>query len=256
MNQRAELYSHQNLPPEELRRLNRLTYPDIVSGKIITALGRQNGTMLDAGAGPNPVFGSMVEQAGLTYFPLDLRRNYLHSRERGTQGSVLNLPFENRVFTVTHERFVLMNIAPENHLPAAMELIRVSSSATAFLEYYWGTLASSSNPAFINQFRTIAFGVFSKLHTDPLMGEKIQGVITEATKSEENLTVAALSFSRPEGTYSSELGDIITVMSAISEHLLGDCETAKNLQELHTQFQKEPFPFVPPAIIAVVVKKY
>ncbi|MDE1919265.1 MAG: class I SAM-dependent methyltransferase, partial [Patescibacteria group bacterium] len=163
--EKKEFYKQKTSPKEDLERLKKIEYPNLVSETILDRFPLEGKKMLDSGSGPNTGLAEYVAGKGGMYVPLELRTDTLSNMQQalaaeqvpfyGVQGDVRNLPFADDTFDLVHQRFVFMNILPETRAQSLRELLRVGKRDFVFLEYDWGTLSSNEDPDRIERFRTL-----------------------------------------------------------------------------------------------------
>lgn len=260
--EKKEFYSQKKIPQEEIERMRQIEYPNFVSETLLNEFDLQDKKILDAGAGPNSRLAEFIQKKGGSCVPLDLRKDELKIMRSdleknnipflGAQGDVKKLPFKNESFDIVHQRFVLMNILPESRKEALQEVLRVGKEALLLLEYNWRTLKSTEYPETIEEFRDLAFQLFSRFSTDPYMGEKFEDLFQEI---DPNLKYTLDSFSREEGNYTPELLLNLRGFHRAAKDILKDTEMTDKLEALIEKLEKEPIEFVPPDTVVAIIRK-
>lgn len=257
--ERREIYKQGEISKAEIHRMQTIGYPAYVSEKVLTPFTLQDKKVLDSGAGPNPKLAEFVEKKGGRYVPLDLRPDALKAMRTaleseglpffGVQADVRNLPFADNSFDVVHQRFVLMNIAPETRDQALKELLRVAKEKVVLLEYNWRTLHSTAHPEVVERFKDLAFRMFSKFSTDPYMGEQFEALLK---KVGANLTYTLEHFKRAEDE--ANTAELILNVKSFQAAPMDDAFKAEAAQ-LAADLEETPVAFVPPEIVAVTITK-
>lgn len=263
MQEKRESYSGESVPKEDRERMQKIGYPNFVSSKVFEKIGVEGKRILDAGAGPNPKLGEFIKEHNGKYVACDLREDMLKDMgdaalQEGwelplrVQGDVKALPFENDAFDVVHERFVLMNLSPENRTSALQEFSRVGKNKVVLIEYDWTPMASPDAPELVERFRSAAFRLFEAAHTDPHFGAKIEELVRAV---DPDIAVSVERFSREAATENvPELVLNCRGMEA-GARKMGDEELADEFTELAKAFDKANVHFRPPDIVAAVIEK-
>ena len=257
-----EFYRQKEIPQEEIERLKQIEYPNFVSETLLNGFNLEGKKVLDAGAGPNAKLAEFVSRKKGMYVPLDLRADVLTEMKGklegmqvpfyGIRGDVNALPFADQSFDFVHQRFVLMNIAPETRKQALKEILRVGKENLLLLEYNWKTLKSAENPETIERFRNLAFQVFAKFSTDPYMGEKFKELFNEV---DPRLDYSLQSFKREEDVANTP--ELILNLRGFyqgAKNFLKDENLAEEIRKLIEELEKSPIRFAPPEIVAVTIK--
>ena len=258
-----EFYGQKEIPQEEIERLKQIEYPNYVSETLLQGFDLKGKKILDAGAGPNSGLAEFIQTEGGIYVPLDLRGDVLKEMGdklkdsevpfRGVRGDVKVLPFKDESFDLVHQRFVLMNVLSKSRPEVLREALRVGKDALLFIEYNWRTLHSSESPEVIEEFRDLAFQMFSRFSTDPYMGEKFGALFREV---DPKLNYTLRSFRREEDEANTpELLLNLRGFYRGAKDFLRDDAMAGKFEKLIESLEKKPIKFVPPEIVAAIVRK-
>ncbi len=256
-------YSRKEIPQAEIERLKNIEYPNFVSETLLNNLDLEGKKLLDSGAGSNAGLAEFVAKKKGMYVPIDLRTDMLKVMQSklektdapfyGIQSDVKAMPFADKAFDFVHQRFVLMNIPPADRKHALEELLRVSKEEIILIEYNWRTLKSTENPKMIEEFRNIAFKIFSKFSTDPYMGEKLNDLLEEISPS---LDYSLQSFKREEDVANTpELILNLRGFSQIAKNVLADQDLLEKCEKLIEKLGKTPLKFSPPEVVTALIKK-
>ena len=258
-----EFYTQKEIPEEEIERLKQVEYPNLVSETLLSDFDLRGKSVLDVGAGSNVKFAEFVFGKDAKYVPLDIRADILGAMKEGLEetgvpfygvrADVKSLPFTDGEFDIVHQRFVLMNIAPNSRKQAMQEVLRVGKSNVLLLEYNWRTLTSSENPKIIERFRNSAFKIFNRFSVEPFMGEKFEELFTEV---DLNLNFSLRHFKREESV--ANIPELILNLRGFyqtARDILKDDDLAKEFKKLIEELEKSPVKFVPPEIVAAIIKK-
>lgn len=256
-----EFYKQVEIPKEEIERLKRIEYPNFVSETLLNDFDLENKKVLDEGAGSNAKLAEFVFRKKGMYVPLDIRADMLKEMKGalrdieipfyGVKADVKALPFADKSFDVVHQRFVLMNIAPETRKQALIETLRVAKENVLLIEYNWETMKSTENPEIIERFRELAFKVFAKFSTDPYMGEKFEDLFKEVSS---DLNYSLQSFKREEDV--ANVPELILMLRQFygEAKKLKDEVLAKGFNDLIEKLEKSPIKFAPPEIVVATIK--
>ena len=258
-----EFYVQKELPQEEIERLKQIEYPHLASEVLLNQFNLEGQKILDVGAGPNTKLAEFVAGKKGVYMPLDIRIDMLKEMRVklfitdipffGITGDVKALPFANETFDFVHQRFVLMNIAPETRKKALEEALRVGKENILLLEYNWKTFRSTKNPETIERFKDLAFQMFARFSIDLYMGEKYRELLDSV---DPHLNYSLRSFKREEGVADTvELILILRIFYQGAKNVLKDENLAEESRKLREELEKSPIKFVPPEIVTAIIKK-
>lgn len=258
-----EFYKQQEIPREEIERLKQIEYPNFVSETLLNEFDLERKRMLDVGSGPNIKLAEFVARKRGMYVPLDIRGDVLKEMKDGlannetpfygVRGDVKLLPFADNSFDIVHQRFVLMNVAPETRAKALGEILRVSKKDILLLEYNWRTLKSAESPKIIDRFRDLSFQMFAKFSTDPYMGEKFEQLFNEV---DPHLNYSLQNLKREESA--DNMPELMLNLRGFykgAKDFLKDEKLAEDFKKLIEELKKSPIKFAPPEIVAAVINK-
>lgn len=263
MSESGEFYRQKTTPEQDLERLKRITYPNVVSEAVLAPFPLEEKKVLDVGSGPNTGLAEYVARRGGMYVPLELRADALSQMQStlqaegvsfyGVQGDVLELPFKDEAFDVVHQRFLFMNLTPETRVRALRELLRVAKNNLVFIEYNWRTFMSTKDQATVEHCKKLVFAAFARFSIDPYMGEKFPQLLDT---SEPALTYQVQKFSREEAVENTpELILNLRSLGDAVENVLHDDELAEKLKRLADELERQPIAFEPPEIVVATVTK-
>lgn len=265
MEKGEEFYAKGLIPETETQRLQALEFPSVVSESLLDEFDIEGKKILDAGAGANTDLAKYVENRQGMYVPLDIQSVMLQKQREdlendsigyfGVVGSVKQLPFQSNTFDLFHQRFVLMNIDPDSREQDVREALRVSKEAVLFLEYNWNTFTSTDerDREKIDQVKDAAFELFSRFKTDPYMGTKFPELFEKVIPG---VPYEVKNFLREESVdHMKELLPLISSFHQAALHRLNNEVLANKFQLLSDELTSSPISFVPPEIVAAIVKK-
>ncbi len=143
-NTRVSAFYDGTVPKNEVERLKNYDYPNTVS-QLFLPKKLSGQTLLDIGAGSSSTMQEIVEQHEGTYMALDQSPDLLRARTRSgvqIQGDARHIPLEIKSdddkVDLSHCRFVLMHLSPEDRALVISEMDRVSKN-NIILDYDWGS---------------------------------------------------------------------------------------------------------------------
>ena len=253
-------YSEENVPQQEIERLQKFEFPNQVSAKILSESDLKGKVVADFGSGPNAELGKFITSKEAKYIPVDLRTEMLKNLKQDMESSgeqfygfaadVKKLPLANNSIDISHQRFVLMHLSPEDQLKAIQELNRVTRQQIDLIEYNWRTIESSTDQEKLARFLELSFKLMEKAKIDPYAGEKI----LELSKA-INPGAVQKTFKREEGDYTKELIMLCRTGSAMAKARLKDDQLASDLGNLAEELEQEHIKFAPAEIVVVEIKK-